>query len=323
MPCKVLAAVGLSVLLVIIVGCASPTPTPEPTAAPSPTATATSAPTPQSTATPSEYAAGLAYASEERLEGGDAEIYADSFADAKALGLGDADARDYANALVYLNAITSLNNWPTHAAEEVIAAFIAAYDEAVKVNGASGREALSRAYATQRGNEASAAAFASAFAQTDASGVAAHVYANEYVPPGYAPEGGAGVADEFADRLAGALARGYATSSASNVQERLNYAAEYYDGYAGAAFRAAHEQGYTNESRMRVLAEVIAAWPEEQAHIYASSYADARLAGRSDAEAGIYAAAYEEAYISQVNDGAEEDEARRRAAAFASAALGS
>ena len=322
MPCKALAAVGLSVLLAIV-GCASPTPTPEPTAAPSPTATATSAPTATPTPRLSDDAAGLAYASEERLEGGDAEIYADSFADAKALGLGDADARDYANALVYLNAISSFNNWPTHAAEEVIAAFIAAYDEGVKVNGASGREALSHAYAAQRGNEASAAAFASAFAQTDASGVAAHVYANEYVPPGYLPEGGAGVADEFADRLAAALARGYATSSASSVQERLNYAGEYYDGYADAVFRAAHEQGYTNESRMRVLAEVTAAWPEEQAHIYASSYADARLAGRSDMEAGIYAAAYEEAYTSQVNAGAAEDEARRHAAAFADARLGS
>lgn len=317
MPCTALAAVGLSVLLAIIVGCASPTPTPEPTAAPSPTATATSAPTLQPTAPPSEYAAGLAYASAERLEGGDAEIYADAFADAKALGLGDADARDYANALVYLNAISSFNNWPTPAAEEVIAEFIAAYDEGVKVNGASGREALSRAYAAQRGNEASAAVFASAFAQTDASGVAAHVYANEYAPAHYAPE------DEFFDRLAGALARGYATSSASSVQERLNYAGEYYDGYVGAALRAAHEQGYTNESRMRVLAEVTAALPEERTHIYASSYADARLAGRSDSEAGIYAAAYEEAYISQINGGAAEDEARRRAAAFASAALGS
>ena len=323
MPCKALAAVGLSVLLAVAAGCASPTPTPEPTATPSPTATATSAPTATPAPRLSEYAAGSAYASAERLEGEDAEIYADSFADAKALGLGDADARDYANALVYLNAISSFNNWPTHAAEEVIAAFIAAYDEAVKVNGASGLEALSWAYAAQRGNEASAAAFALAFAQTDASGVAAHVYANEYVPPGYAPEGGAGVADEFADRLAGALARGYATSSASSVQERLNYAGEYYDGYADAVFRAAHEQGYTNESRMRVLAEVIAAWPEEQAHIYASSYADARLAGRSDADAATYAAAYEEAYTSQVNAGATEDEARRHAAAFASAALGS
>ena len=59
--------------------------------------------------------------------------------------------------------------------------------------------------------------------------------------------------------------------------------------------------------------------PEERTHIYASSYADARLAGRSDAEAAIYAAAYEEAYMSQINDGAAEDEARRRAAAFAGA----
>ena len=231
------------------------------------------------------------------LKGGDAEIYAEAFADAKAIGLGDADARDYANALVYLNAIASFNDWPV--AEERIVEFIAAYDEAVKVNGVSGREALSQAYAAQRGDEASAAAFAAAFAQTDASGVAAHVYANEYVPPHYAPEGEAVVVDELANSLAGVLARGYATSSASSVQERLNYAGEYYDGYTEAVFRAAHEQGYTNESRMRALADVIAALPEEQTHIYASSYADAGLAGRSDEDAATYAAAYEEAYTSQ------------------------
>ena len=293
MPCKALAAIGLPFCSRSPQGCASLTPTP----------------------TPSVYAAELGYASAEGLEGGDAEIYADAFADAKALDLGDANARDYANALVYLNAIASFNDWPV--AEERIAEFIAAFDAAVKVNGASGREALSHAYAAQRGDEASAAAFA----QTDASGVAAHVYANEYVPPHYAPEGEAVVMDELADSLAGVLARGYATSSASSVQERLNYAGEYYDGYAEAVFRAAHEQGYTDESRMRALADVIAALPEEQAHIYASSYADAGLAGRSDEDAATYAAAYEEAYTSQINDGATEEDARRHAAALADAAL--
>ena len=74
---------------------------------------------------------------------------------------------------------------------------------------------------------------------------------------------------------------------------------------------------------MRALADVIAALPEEQAHIYASSYADARLAGRSFDEAATYAAAYEEAYRSQINDGSTEEEARRHAAALADAALGS
>ena len=64
-------------------------------------------------------------------------------------------------------------------------------------------------------------------------------------------------------------------------------------------------------------------WPEERAHIYALSYADEKLAGRSDADAATYAAAYEEAYTSQINDGATEDEARLYAAAFADAKLGS
>ena len=55
MACKALAVVGLYVLLIIVAGCASPTPTPEPTATPSPMPmpqpTATPTPTPQPTAT--------------------------------------------------------------------------------------------------------------------------------------------------------------------------------------------------------------------------------------------------------------------------------
>ena len=69
--------------------------------------------------------------------------------------------------------------------------------------------------------------------------------------------------------------------------------------------------------------KVRAAWSEERAHIYASSYADEKLAGRSDADAATYAAAYEEAYTSQIKGGATEDEARLYAAAFADAKLGS
>ena len=52
MPRKALAAVGLSVLLAIIAGCASPTPTPEPTVAPLPTSAPTATPTSALTATP-------------------------------------------------------------------------------------------------------------------------------------------------------------------------------------------------------------------------------------------------------------------------------
>ncbi len=63
--------------------------------------------------------------------------------------------------------------------------------------------------------------------------------------------------------------------------------------------------------------------PQDRARAYASSYADEKLAGRSDAEAATYAAAYEEAYTSQINDGATEEEARLYAAAFADAKLGS
>ena len=64
-------------------------------------------------------------------------------------------------------------------------------------------------------------------------------------------------------------------------------------------------------------------WTEERAHIYALSYADAKLAGREDQDAATYATAYEEAYTSQKEQGASDEDARLYAAAFADAKLGS
>ena len=64
-------------------------------------------------------------------------------------------------------------------------------------------------------------------------------------------------------------------------------------------------------------------WPEERAHIYALSYADAKLAGREDQDAATYATAYEEAYTSQKEQGATDEDAHLYAAAFADAKLGS
>ncbi len=282
MPRKELAVVGLFVAL-IIAGCASPTPTPEPTATPSPTPTAE--PT----------AAGLGYAEEEGLEGEDAETYASAFADSKALGLGDADARDYATALVYLNAFTAAA-WSAYLTESIIGRFIEAFDEAVKTDGAPASHAVSYAYAIALdGDEACAAEYAKAFAQTEASGVASHVYAVYYVQPC-----GHGAPDDFAASLTEANARGYALSSASSVRERLAYAEWYMTGYSEAILMAAHERGYARESLADNWAEFIAG-EETRAHIYAATYA----------------AAYEEAYMSQKEGGATEDDAHLYAAAHA------
>ena len=102
---------------------------------------------------------------------------------------------------------------------------------------------------------------------------------------------------------------------------------------ADALFRALHyanERGLAGDARTTYSVGYYSAyynkravWTQERAHIYASSYADAKLAGRSDEDAAAYATAYEEAYTSQINDGATEDEARLYAAAFADAKLGS
>ena len=77
MPCKALAAVGLSVLLAVAAGCASPTPMP----------------------TPSVYAAGLGYASAEGLEGGDAAAYEEAYISQINDGATEEDARRRAAAL--------------------------------------------------------------------------------------------------------------------------------------------------------------------------------------------------------------------------------
>ena len=476
MACKALAVVGLYVLLIIVAGCASPTP--EPTATPLPTATATPTPTPEPTSTPTpmptatptpqptatptatprptatptprptatptatprptatptpvgtptptpipatptptprppEYTAGLGYAGAEGLEDGDAEIYAGAFADAKALGLGNADARAYASGVVYHSATAANNSFPEEDDQAALADYAAAFAEAV-----AGDSPLPLPDALGRASEAArrngwwpfssaedppetpfAETYASAYAQTDAAGVAAHAYASVYAGYVYT-----GTSFDEATNLADALVRGYVRSRSVTVRKRIDYATAYRDGYEEAVWRAAPEQGYTDESqiydwaaayadaygrglnaaignkwdnpkyaayqyaRIFALAKVdwgsrnayrhadsyfrghhyasergltddahdsyafdyydayfdndAGGWSEERAHIYALSYADAKLAGRSDFDAATYAAAYEEAYTSQINDGATEDEARLYAAAFADAKLG-
>ena len=307
MPRKALAVVGLFVAL-IVAGCASPTPTPEPMAAPSPTPTTEPTPTPTPTTAPqptanqdsrlAERAAALGYAREEGLEGEDAETYASAFADAMALGLDDAGSRRYANALVYLNALAVAAAWSAFTAENVIGAFIAAFNEAVKTDVAAASYAVSYAYAIALDNdETCAAEYSRGFAQTEASGVASHVYAVNYVQPCGLRDR---ALDAFAASLAEASARGYALSSASSVRERLAYADWYMSGYNEAILTAAHERSYTREALAYNWANVMAG-EETRAHTYAATYA----------------MAYEEAYTSQAEGGATEEDAHLHAAAHA------
>lgn len=478
MACKAFAVVGLSVLLIIVAGCASPTPTPEPTATPLPTATAepTPTPTPQPTATPTstprptatstptpeptatstptprptatprprptatptatprptatptpagtptptprppEYTAGLGYAGADGLEDGDAEIYAGAFADAKALGIGNADARAYASGVVYHSASAAINSFSEEEDRAALVDYAAAFETAV-----TGDSPLQLPDALGRASEAArlngwwpfsstedspetpfAETYATAYAQTDATGVAAHGYASVYA--GYTYNGES--VDE-ATNLADAFTRGYERSRSDSVRERLDYALAYRRGYEEAVWRAEPERGYTDESQIYDWAAAYAAahgrglniaignkwdypgyaayqyarvfaiskvelgytsqnayrgadsyfrghhyasergltddahdsytfdyydvyfdkdavgWPEERAHVYALSYADAKLAGRSDFDAATYATAYEEAYTSQKEQGATDKDAHLYAAAFADAKLGS
>lgn len=372
---------------------------------------------PTPTPRPPEYTAGLGYAGAEGLEDVDAETYAGAFADAKALGLGNADARAYASGVVYHSAVAARNGFPAEDDKAALADYAAAFARAV-----GGDSPLPLADALGRASEAARRngwwpfssendstetsfeeTYAVAFAQTDATGITAHGYASVYA--GYIYSGNM---EEEAANLADASVRGYERSRSKNVLQRINYGVAYRRGYEEAVWRAEPEQGYTEEHQIYVWAaayadaygrglsraesrgwdnpgyaayeyarifalgkvdlgfsdqdaylnadsyfrgvhyatekglaeeahdsyawnyyriyfnqKVLAGWSEERAHIYASSYADAKLAGRSDADAATYATAYEEAYTSQINDGATEDEARLYAAAFADAKLGS
>ena len=351
------------------------------------------------------------------MEDDDAEFYAGAFAFAKALGLGNADARAYASGVVYHSAVAASNSFPKEDDRAALADYATAFAEAVgDESPAPLADALGRASeAAHRNNwwpfstasdptETSfAEIYALAFEQTDADGVAAHVYASVYA--GYVYSDGP---DDRAATLADVGVRGYERSDSPRVEGKVEYSLQYRGGYLQAAWRAEPEQGYTDESHIYSWAAAFAdaygrgvstarnngwdnprsagytyarlfaitkvddgfsdqdayananayfrgvhyaterglaseahdsyawdyfnayfdkkvwgAWPQDRAHTYASSYADAKLAGRSDADAETYAAAYEEAYTSQINDGATEDEARLYAAAFADAKLGS
>lgn len=373
--------------------------------------------------------AGLGYAGADGLEDGDAEIYAGAFADAKALGIGNADARAYASGVVYHaaagpidnyfpEAAASLNNIPL--SEEEVQAALLDYSTAFEA-AVIGDVPLPIADALGRASEAArrnfwwpfsfvdapintfAENYALAFTQTDAAGVEAHGYASIYA--GYIHSGDS---DDSAANLANADVRGYERSRATSVRQRLDYAIAYRRGYGQAVWRAKPEQGYTDESHIyawagayadaygRGLSEannngwdnpILAAydyalvfahlkvdmkfpdqdaylgadslfrgrryaserasgddvyrsyawgyysgyfdkkvrdgWSEERAHIYALSYADAKLAGREDQDAATYATAYEEAYTSRKEQGATDEDAHLYAAAFADAKLGS
>ena len=392
-----------------------PRPTATPTATPRPTATPTPAGTPTPTPRPPEYTAGLGYASADGLEDGDAETYAGAFADAKALGLGNADARAYASGVVYHAATAAINSSSEEEDRAALADYAAAFETAVTSDSPLPLpDALGRASEAARRNgwwpfsstedppeTPFAETYALAFAQTDADGVAAHGYASVYA--GYVYNG---ISDE-ADASANAFVRGYERSRSDSVRKRLDYASAYRQGYEQAVWRAEPEQGYTEESQIYAWAAAYAdaygrglnaaignrwdnpesaaynyarifafvkvdrgnsgqnayrnadsyfrgfhyasergltgdvhddytfdyyiayfdkdavGWPEERAHIYALTYADAKLAGREDQDAATYATAYEEAYTSQKEQGATDEDAHLYAAAFADAKLGS
>ncbi len=77
---------------------------------------------------------------------------------------------------------------------------------------------------------------------------------------------------------------------------------EYYD-YAWEYYLAYYERSFER------------GWNEERSHAYASAYAEQRLDGASEEDAGAYAKTYERAYSAARADGQSEEEARETASA--------
>ena len=159
---------------------------------------------------------GLGNARAEELEGAQAETYARAFADAKELGLGNSDARDYASGLL-LHATRAEYSGNELAGDAVIQDYAAAFAQpldgsVVSALGSAGetvrRNAIEWPFDQKTVSEESFAEhYASAFTLTGEDGVAAHLYASIYAGNRYLQ-----AADERATELAEAAIRGYEQS---------------------------------------------------------------------------------------------------------------
>ncbi len=295
------------------------TPTPQPTATPTPEpATPTPAPTATPTPLPEGYSEGIAFAADEHVTGKDVDIFAGAFAAAKALGLPDDDAQDYAAGYLYHFYVgTSID---VHVPEDspnfmtdYAVAFAEAVGEATPTTLALGRASEAARKNSERwpfSEDASATTFATdyteAFASSDASRVGAHAYASVFA--GYR------IDDEYSDEegveLSDIYVEGYERSRPYGghvvTRQRLLYAIAYRHGYVDAkrwegrgdieesqipSWTAAFATAYV-DAHSRAITQ---RWedPYREAHIYAQVFATAKVElGFPDQEAYEEANAY-------------------------------
>ena len=181
----------------------------------------------------------------EELSEADAETYAEAFAEGKALGLDNSDARDYASGLMYH---TTAFDEHEGTAVAYATAFKQAPDGSVAYAlgyaGEAVRKDLNRwpFYISASSNESFSGHYEVGFTQTDDNGVVAHVYAVAYASYRYL-----GDSEERANELAEATARGYKQSTFMSLLRRIEQATAYREGYLLAEWRAEPEQGFTNE----------------------------------------------------------------------------
>ncbi|MCY4450172.1 MAG: hypothetical protein OXE02_15150 [Chloroflexi bacterium] len=299
---------------------ATATPTPEPTATPTPgpTATPTPAPTVTPTPLPEGFSEGVAYAADEHVTGKDADIFAGAFAAAKALGLPDDDAQDYAaGSLYHFYVGTSID---VHVPEDspnfmtdYAAAFAEAVGDSVPVASALGRASEAARQNSERwpfSEDASATTFATdyteAFTHSGASRVGAHAYASVFagyrIDDEYSHDEGVELSDIYVEGYE--RSRPYGGHVAT--RQRLLYAIAYRHGYVDAkrwegrgdieedqilSWTAAFATAYV-DAHSRAITQ---RWedPYREAHIYAQVFATAKVElGFPDQEAYEEANAY-------------------------------
>ncbi len=290
---------------------ATPTRVPAPTATtvPEPTATLsppTATPRPEPTATPTPvpegYEEGVAYAAGEDLTGVDVGTFAGAFASAKALGLDDDDAQDYAAGYLYHFYVSiSIDVHFPDDLPNFMPDYEAAFAEAIG-GLAPIALALGRASEAARKNsehwpfieDASATTFATdyaeAFARSDASRVGAHAYASVFA--GYRVDDEVSMEEEA--ELSDVFVEGYERSGPyggyAATRQRLLYAIAYRHGYEDAkrhvsrgnteernilSWTAAFAEAYVRAHNQAIALR----WddPYREAHIYAQVFATAKV----------------------------------------------
>ncbi len=258
------------------------------------------------------------YAADEYVAGKDADIFAGAFAAAKALGLNDEDAQDYAAGYLYHFYVgTSIDVHFPDDLPDFTPDYEAAFAEAVGES-APIAVALARASEAARKNsehwpfneDATATTYAGdyaeAFVRSDASRVGAHAYASVFA--GYR------IDDEYSDEegaeLSGIFVEGYERSRPYGghvaTRPRLLYAIAYRHGYVDA--KRWEDRGDIEESQIPSWTAAFATayvdahsraitlrWedPYREAHVYAQVFATAKVElGLPDQEAYEEANAY-------------------------------